>query len=98
MELQDGGPSQQLKGKVWQWRGIIERAFGCRRSGPAEGHGQADVEMEGYFSVEKFGVKTPRPTCVCMLRNDRGMHILIACSRGANTQLPFSLLFLSLFP
>lgn len=43
--------------------------------GPAEGHGQADVEMEGYFSVEKFGVKTPRPTCVCMLRNDRGMHV-----------------------
>lgn len=75
MEVQDGGPSQQLKGKVWQWRGIIERAFGCRRSGPAEGHGQADVEMEGYFSVEKFGVKTPRPTCVCMLRNDRGMHV-----------------------
>lgn len=64
MGIWDGGPSQQLKGEVWKWRGIAERAFGCRRSGHTEGYGQAGVEMEGCFNVEKFGVNTSRPTCV----------------------------------
>lgn len=35
-----------------------------------------DVETVGYFSVEIFGVNTPRPMCVYVFRNGWGMHTI----------------------